>query len=137
MGLFYSRRNDQTDHCAAALQAALEEEPAAIADKAGEAKRRAAKVRQDSSKEPVEFHARRVAVGTLIAAALVVGAVVLAQAVDNQAISEALRKVQTDGYVPPDLSGLKTVAEWLRTLGAAWSAALVTVLLTEKAEESK
>jgi hypothetical protein len=133
MGLFYEAKPGGQDHVAAAIEDALQEEPANVPNKAAEAKKRAAKAKQDAQSDPPVLKTARVAVAVLIAAALIVGAVLLSAAMDNQAIAEAAKKVATPTYVSPDLTGLKTAADWLRTLGAAWSAALVAALLSEKA----
>ena len=137
MGLFYAPKASGVDHLASTIEDALEVQPSAVADKPAEAKKLAAKARQDAASDSPVLLVGRVLVGIAIAATLIVAAIVLSQAVDNQAIADALRKAQTPGYVSPDLEGLKSVAEWLRTIAAAWSAALLTLLLSEKAGASK
>lgn len=133
MGLFYEAKASSEDHLADAIEEALGEDPTQVPNKKVEAKKRAAKAKQDAKAESPALKTARVAIAVVIAAALIIGAVMLSAAVDAQAIAEATKKVATPAYVPPDLTGLKSAAEWLRTLGAAWSAALVAVLLTEKA----
>jgi hypothetical protein len=133
MGIFYEQRVPTEDHVADAIEQALEEDPGQVQNKKAEAKKRAAKVKEDAKTESPTLKTGRVAIAVVIAAVLIIGAVVLSGAVDNQAIAEATKKVTTPAYVPPELSGLKSAAEWLRTLGAAWSAGLVAVLLSEKA----
>lgn len=72
---------------------------------------------------------RKVAVGVLLAAALIVGAVIVGMWADAWAAQQALVKVDKPTYVPPT-STLPAIATGLMTLAAAWSAALVTLLLT-------
>jgi hypothetical protein len=133
MGLFYDQKFTGEDHLAAAIGEALQEQ--APKDRSGvpaEAKKRAARVREDAKKDAPTLNTGRLAVAVIIAAALIIGAIALSFMVDSQAISEAGKVAQTPAYKPPELSELKAAAEWLRTLGAAWSAGLVAILLSEK-----
>jgi hypothetical protein len=131
MGIFYERAPSARDHVADAIEEALKEPGRAGPAVAAEAKKRAAKAKQDAKKD-TGLKVGRVAVAIAIAAALIIGAIVLSAMVDTQAIAEAGKVAQNPAYKPPDVTGLKSAAEWLRTLGAAWSAGLVAVLLTEK-----
>ena len=133
MGFFYSQKPVGVDHVSAALQEAVQAAP--IADPvalAADVQKRATQLTSDLSGGAVTLMVGRVVVAVGIAAALIIGSVVLAFMVDSQAINEAGKMAQNAAYKSPDLSGLKSAAEWLRTLGAAWSAGLVAILLSEK-----
>lgn len=134
MGIFYDRRPDIGPHIETALADALAAVPSGDpARDAAEAKSRTAELTQTIEAQKPPFHAWRVWGAVAIAAALIIGAVVLSIMTDNQAINEAAKVAANPNYKSPDLTGLKGVADWLRTLGAAWSAGLVSVLLSEKA----
>lgn len=72
----------------------------------------------------------RVGFGVLIGAGLILLGVVLAIYADNQAIDQAQRSADIVGYVAPDTM-IGAVATTIITLGSAWSAGLVTLLLGE------
>lgn len=135
MGVFYQRRETGADPVKAAIEEALRVDPANL-DVADEAAKRAAKAKEDAKTGEAKLNTGRLLAAIAIAAILVIGAIVLAMMADTQAIAEAGKEAANSAYESPDLA-IKSTAEWLRTLGAAWSAGLVGVLLGEKAGASE
>jgi hypothetical protein len=74
---------------------------------------------------------RKVFFGGLIAAALIAAAVAVGISADAFAAQQALEKAKNASYVPPT-STLPAIATSIMTLASAWSAALVTAVLTKQ-----
>ena len=73
----------------------------------------------------------RILVSLAIGAGLLAAGAFLVWQADQQAIAEAAKAAANPAYKPPNL-GIAAVGTSLITLGGAWSAALVGVILSEK-----
>ena len=73
----------------------------------------------------------RILAGVAIGAGLLAAGAFLVWQADQQAIAEAAKAAANSAYKPPNL-GIAAVGTSLITLGGAWSAALVGVILSEK-----
>ncbi len=72
---------------------------------------------------------KKVLAGVALAAALIVAAVLVGIYADGWAADQALVKVDKPTYISPT-STLPAISTGLMTLASAWSAALLTLLLT-------
>lgn len=80
---------------------------------------------------PVTVHARRIAMAILVGMALIAAGVWLVWLGDQEAIDQAKFVIANPTYKAPTL-GIGAAGTSLITLGGAWSAALIGVVLSEK-----
>lgn len=91
----------------------------------------AASVQAAANAGPVTVKGLRIAMGVLVGVALIAAGVWLVWLGDQQAIEQAKFVISNPTYKPPTL-GIAAAGTSLLTLGSAWSAALIGVILTEK-----
>ena len=129
MGLFVERKpSESTTGVARRL---LAEQFASTAELDARVPTAAAEVQGAASSAGTVVKTARVVAGLLIAAVLIAGGILLVYLGDQQAIQQAADAAGNPAYKAPAL-GIGGAGTTLITLGGAWSAALVGVILSEK-----
>jgi hypothetical protein len=128
MGIFVEKMVDDSA-LREVVRTAMQADPADAADPAKVANTAADAKAATEANGTVKW--KRIGVGLLIGAGLLLAGIALSIYADSWAVDQALRKVASPTYVVP-ASSIPALATSIMTLAAAWSAGLIGVVLSEK-----
>ncbi len=129
MGLFVERQPSESMHSVVrGLLAQTPDDTAAVEALVPSA---AADAQRAASEAPTVLKTSRIVAGVAVAAVLIGVGILLVFLGDQQAIQQAADAAANPAYKAPAL-GIGTAGTTLITLGGAWSAALIGVILSEK-----